>query len=152
MNDDREAIGPQAVVEEAREFWRESARQIVRESISSIEAAAKQVATIDGVLIGFYANAIAFSDLRGGLSETWQLALLVGPVCLWLLSASSAMSVFWLRSYVLNIQSSAGAKDTIERIARRKHWRLRTSFIFLFLATAMLIPVFVAYLRGCLGQ
>lgn len=148
MSDDQDAVGPQATVEEAREFWRESAKQIVRQSIPAIEESAKQAATIDGLLIGFYVHAVAFADLRGQVFQSWQLVLYISPVCFWLLSTGAALAVFWLKSYTLNIQSSTGAKDTIERIARQKHNRLRVSFIFLVAGILMLLLVLIVYLSG----
>jgi H+/Cl- antiporter ClcA len=143
--EDQAAVSYSPVAEEAREFWRNSARQIVRESISAIEESAGHAATINGVLIGFYVNAVALTQKRIQASALWQIVLFISPVCFWLLSMGAALGVFWIRNYTLNIQSSTGAKEIIETIARKKHNRLRISFILLFGGILSLLFVILAY-------
>ncbi len=61
------ADAPDAIgepVTELDEFWLETARTAVRESIASLEEAAKQLIGAVTLVEGIYFAAISFSDLR----------------------------------------------------------------------------------------
>ncbi len=131
---------------EAREFWREMARTLIRESITSVDETAKQVVTAAGVLAGLYFNAIAFGDLRGavkGFGELWPYLL---PIVFLLGSLFFALFVFLPSSYRVNLHSSHGARQVYERVVRRKLLHLRLAAAFLLLGVAALGWALYTYL------
>ena len=64
-------------------FWKENAKQLVGESISTIESVAKQIIVVGGLLEGLYFHAITFSDLRGSLEGTMLFVYLSPSYCGW---------------------------------------------------------------------
>src|SRR5437879_5874304 len=64
---------PDPIKEEARTFWRELGKDLIRKSIDPINEAAKQIIAVTGILEGLYFNAITFSNLRGKAPSGWYL-------------------------------------------------------------------------------
>jgi di/tricarboxylate transporter len=138
----------QSMVEETRAFWRNLAQQLVQDAIPTMEKAASQCLTVNAILIGFYVNAVAFSKLQGKALSLFSWASFLSPLSFWLISIIFALSVFWSKTYSVNLQSSTGSKDVIERIVQSKHRRLRLSYLFLVLGILLLIGVLFEFLSG----
>ena len=138
----------QDLVQEAGAFWRETGRNLVRQSIGSIDDAAKQILTVAGLLIGLYFNAIAFGDLRGTIDDPVQVAVYLAPIALLIASVTAALWVYFPGKYDLNILSSAGTKQVYERVLHRKLRALKIGSIFLVLGIAAVLMAVFRYLRG----
>lgn len=138
----------QTTLEETRSFWRNTAQKLIQESVPSIEKAASQCLTVNAILIGFYFNAVAFSNLhaKAKLLFTWIIFLL--PLSVWLISIIFTLGVFWPKAYTINLQSSTGSKAYIEKIVKTKHLRLKLSYFFLVLGILLLLYVLFEYLTG----
>ena len=55
------------------QFWKDTAKGLLGESIKSIEETAKQIIGVAGILEGVYFHAIAYSDIRGQLGGVGPL-------------------------------------------------------------------------------
>lgn len=146
MTKEDEKINSNTGLQDVREFWIDLARTVVRESLSSTESSAQQIVTLVGVLIGVYSGAITISTIRTQKLELWLLILLVSPIVFWLISLVASLGVFWPNKYTINIQSATGAKEFMENLLRKKHYRLQISFIFLFAGIIVLIIALISYL------
>jgi hypothetical protein len=132
-------------IEETRAFWREAAQKVVQDALPALESAASQCLTVNAILIGFYFNAAAF--LQGKITAPSIIKLLL-PLISWFISIIFALSVFLPRAYAINIQSSTGSKDFIERIIKTKHKWLKLSYLFLLIGISLLFWVVFDYLSG----
>ncbi|MGB2697031.1 MAG: hypothetical protein WBD28_04125 [Candidatus Zixiibacteriota bacterium] len=128
------------------EFWMNQGKGMIKESIKSIEDAAKQIIVVAGILEGIYFHAITYSDIRGSLTTIHGIFYLA-PLALWLISIFFAIRIFSPRVYETNIASSRESKETFTKVVEHKHRNLRisqkilvVSFAFLFIA--MLIYLF----------
>jgi hypothetical protein len=139
---------PDPLVEETRAFWREVGKTLVRESVGTIDATAKQIVGVAGVLAGLYVNAIAFSDLRGKVTGGWPLAIYLTPVVLLLISLSAALFVFFPGYHPLNIHSSEASRLVYEHVVTRKLRRLRIASLGLVLGVVAVFVAVLTYLRG----
>lgn len=137
---DKVAEEPPIVVAEPNPFWKENARKLVGESISTIEAVAKQIIVVTGLLEGLYFHAITFSDLRGSLSGG-MVWVYLSPIVLWLASLFFAMWTLSPQAQEININSSRSSKETFEDIVARKHLRLMISESLLL---ASFLPLMIA--------
>ena len=103
-----DAIGE--LVTELDEFWLQTARGTVTESISSLEEAAKQLISAVTLVEGIYFAAVSFSDLREVMAvqgtDAWlRIALFVSPIVLWLIRLFFAVRVFTPETYKTNPSS-----------------------------------------------
>lgn len=80
------------LIEETRDLWREVGQTLVRESVASLDEAAKQLIAVTGILEGLYFHAITFGDLRGQVSGG-QWLIYLAPVVLLLVSLNAALLV-----------------------------------------------------------
>lgn len=138
--EDNVAEEPTVVAVEPNPFWKENARKLVGESISTIEAVAKQIIVVTGLLEGLYFHAITFSDLKGSLSGG-MLWVYLAPIVLWLASLFFAMWTLSPQAQEININSSRSSKETFEDIVARKHLRLMVSEALLL---ASFLPLLIA--------
>src|SRR4051812_33784117 len=76
---------PEPLLEETRAFWRRMGKSLVRETIGTIDKAAKQIVGLAGILEGLYFHAITFTDLRGKVTGN-ALWIYVAPIGLLLIS------------------------------------------------------------------
>lgn len=139
---------PDPLPEETRSFWREIGKNMIHESIGTIDETSKQLVTVTAILEGLYFNAIAFSSLHGKVSSPWAFALYLLPIGLFLISLTAALLVFFPSSYQLNIHSSEAAQLVYERVVKRKLLFLRVAAAFLVLGIVSLFVVVLFYLRG----
>lgn len=130
----------------ARTFWWGMAEKLVQEAIPAIEEAAKQAATIAGILIGFYTNILAFSELPQKNPELWQVVLYLVPLVFWVIGLSCALSVFWTKTYEVTLFNAEQAKETFDNIIKRKHSRTRFSFVLLSVGIIFtIISIFIYF-------
>jgi uncharacterized membrane protein len=140
MNDE-----PPIITSEPNPFWRENARKLVGESISTIEDVAKQLIAVNSLLEGIYFHAIAFSDVKpvltGGIAGIY-----LAPILLWLLSLVFAVLTLSPKAYAININSSRDSKERFEEIVAKKHGMLKWSEFFLVLSFIALFAAVAHYL------
>jgi hypothetical protein len=127
---------PPVVIPEPDPFWREKAKEIVSESISTIE--------------GIYFHAITFSDVKPVLTP-WSTVMYLMPIFLWLGSLVFAVLTLSPKTYTINIYSSQDSKERFEDIVARKHGMLRVSEAFLILSFIALMVVLAHYLLAVPG-
>lgn len=139
---------PDPLPEEARSFWREMGKDMIQESLRTIDDTSKQLVTVAAILEGLYFHAITFSNLRGKVPGNWYLVLYLLPIGLLLISLSAALLVFFPNSYRLNIHSSEAARLVYKRVVQRKLLFLKVSAAFLVLSIISLFVVVLIYLRG----
>ena len=130
------------------QFWKDTAKGLLGESIKSIEETAKQIIGVAGILEGLYFHAIAYSDIRGQLGGVGPLLLYLLPLLLWLVSLLAALLVFFPRAYASNISSWRESKAAFERIVTYKHNMLKVAGLFLVLGALALFAAMGAYLVG----
>lgn len=130
---------------EPNPFWRENARKLVGESISTIEDVAKQLIAVNSLLEGIYFHAIAFSDVKPVLSG-WTAGVYLAPILLWLLSLICAVLTLSPKAYAININSSRDSKERFEEIVAKKHGMLKISEAFLILSFLALFTAVAHYL------
>ena len=130
------------------QFWKDTAKGLLGESIKSIEETAKQIIGVAGILEGVYFHAIAYSDIRGQLGGVGPLLLYLLPLLLWLVSLLAALLVFFPRAYDTNISSWRESKAFFERVVTYKHNMLKIAGLFLALGALALFAAMGAYLAG----
>ena len=126
-------------------FWKENARKLVGESISTMESVAKEIIVVAGLLEGLYFHAITFSDLRGEL-EGDMLVVYLAPLALWLASLSLAILTLSRKDYQININSSSDSKQVFEAIVEKKYSRLKMAEVFLIASFIFLFWAVFSYL------
>ena len=146
MNDEPPIITP-----EPNPFWRENARKLVGESISTIEEVAKQLIAVNSLLEGIYFHAITFSDVKPAMTSTWIAVIYLSPIFLWLLSLVFAVLTLSPNAYKININSSSASKETFEKIVARKHGMLKVSETFLIISFIALMAALAHYLLAVPG-
>jgi len=138
---------PDPLLDETRAFWREIGKSMIRESIGTIDEAAKQMIGVISLLEGLYFHAITFSDLRGKINNDLLIVYLL-PIVLLLVSLIAALIVFAPDRYRLNFTSAEAGKIVYERIIRIKQLAFHTAAIFLVLGIGSVLLSALAYLRG----
>lgn len=136
---------PDKNLEEARLFWRETGRGLIRDSILAIDETARQIITVSGILEGLYFHSITFSDIRKELTN-FDLFIYILPLALLLLSLATALLVFFPESNRINILSSDGSKKIYEDIVKSKLMTMRVSSIFLVLGIGSIVAAMIKYL------
>lgn len=136
---------PYPLEEETREFWRETGRGLVRQSIGALDETAKQVMGVAGILVGLFFNAVALGDLRGKLAGS-ELVVYLLPIACLVVSVSAALKVYFPSRYFLNLLSSEGSKAIYEDIFRRKRRWLWVASVFLVLGILGVLATMFLYL------
>ena len=124
--------------------WLELMDAARKDSLRSIEEAAKQLIGLDGLISGIYFGAFAFTDLSN--LQAGSRILFIAPVVLWL--ASLVMSVLALtpRAYAYNPHSPDEARKVYTRLVAVKDRRLKIAlWIFVASIVALVIALW-AYL------
>ena len=147
MNDSE----PPVVTPEPDPFWRENARKLVGESISTIEEMAKQLIVVNSLLEGIYFHAITFSDVKPVIFSPWIAAIYLAPIILWLMSLVFALLTLLPKAYAININSSRASKETFEKIVAKKHGMLKVSEFFLIISFVGLMLAMAHYLLAVQG-
>lgn len=142
MNEEPPVISP-----EPNPFWKENAKNLVSESIATVEEVAKQLITVNSALEAIYFTAITFSDIKGNLTY-FAGAIYLFPVLLWLLSLVFAVLVLSPKNYAININSSSDSKERFNEIVTKKYLMLRWSELFLILSFIALFAALAYYLMA----
>ncbi|HII06834.1 MAG TPA: hypothetical protein HA349_05850 [Methanotrichaceae archaeon] len=132
-------------------FWLETAQGAAKESVTSMEVAAKQLISVTSLLQAIYFAAISFSELKGSLvaedAVGWLLVLLfVLPIVFWLASLGFAVRVFKPETYKTNLSSPDLARQMYEGMVAYKHEQLQRAHLFLLLGFVPLVVNIVLYL------
>lgn len=146
MNEEPPVISP-----EPNPFWKENAKNLVSESIATVEEVAKQLITVNSALEAVYFTAITFSDIKGNLTYLTG-AIYLSPVLLWLLSLVFAVLVLSPKKYAININSSSDSKERFIEIVTRKYLMLKWSELFLILSFVALFAALAHYLMAASAQ
>jgi hypothetical protein len=146
MSHQAEPADPQSAVDETYKFWREIARETVKNSATSVEETAKQLITVIGILEGLYFHAITFGDLKGKITELLPLLTYLSPLIFWLFALIAASLVLFPRAYTLNINSSEAAKKLHEEAIPRKYLFLVLSLVWMVIGMLFLIIALWVYL------
>jgi hypothetical protein len=146
----KDAVGEP--VTEMDEFWLETARTAVRESIASMEEAAKQLIAAVTLVEGIYFAAISFSDLRmvmavQGAQSDSHILLFVSPIVLWLVCLFFAVRVFTPKNYETNLSSPQLAEQLYRELVDYKHRNLKCAYWSLLAGFVPLVVALVYYLR-----
>jgi hypothetical protein len=139
-------------VTELDEFWLETARTAVRESVASLEEAAKQLIAAVTLVEGIYFAAISFSDLRKAMAvqgpEAWlRIGLFVLPIVLWLVCLFFAVRVFTPKNYETNLSSPELAEQFYRELVGYKHRNLKRAYWALLAGFVPLVISVVYYLQ-----
>ncbi len=138
---------PPIVPVEPNPFWKENAKKIVSESISSTEESARQLIVVNSLLEAIYFHAVTFSDVKPRLSGEIDIAIIyLAPVTMWLLSLIFAVLAQIPRIYQININSSSDSKERFIEIVSRKHRMLKISEFFLIASFIVLFVALMHYL------
>jgi hypothetical protein len=135
------------LLKETREFWRDIGKEMIRQTIASIDEPAKQIIGVAGILEGLYFHAIAFADLRGQVAG-WAMIVYLSPIALLLVSLIAALLVFFPDYYRLNFNASEASRQVYERVVAGKLVALRFASGFLALGVGALFLAVLAYLGG----
>jgi hypothetical protein len=139
-------------VTELDEFWLETARTAVRESVASLEEAAKQLIAAVTLVEGIYFAAISFSDLRKvmavqGTEANLRILLFVSPIVLWLVCLFFAVRVFTPETYRTNLSSPELAERLYRDLVGYKHRNLKRAYWALLAGFVPLVMAVVYYLK-----
>jgi hypothetical protein len=150
-NDHQQEI-PGAFVSSLDNFWLDTARGAVKESIGSLEEAAKQLITAVTLLQGIYFAAISFSDVKKAMDVEgvfgWlKILLFVSPIILWLICLVLAVKVFKPETYKTNLSSPDLAKETLMMIVQYKKAKLDQAYLMLLIGFVPLIGAILYYLK-----
>lgn len=145
---------PEAVSEPVTDqdhFWLEIAQGMAKESVSSLEEAAKQLITVASLLQGIYFAAISFSDLKKVLVvqdiKGWLLVILfTGPIIPWLLSVGLAIQVFKPESYETNLRSPKLSHEVYKKVVEYKQRYLHYAHWALLAGSMLLVINIIVYL------
>jgi len=134
-------------------FWLETVQNATKESVRSLEEAAKQLITITSLSQGIYFAAVSFIDLKKALvqfseAQQWGItAALLIPLLFWLASLYFAILVFKPKTYQANLNSPDLARETYQEIVAYKHKQLGSAHIALILGFIALLINIVAFWR-----
>lgn len=132
--------------EKVLDFWEEVSKEIVKESIGSLEEATKQTVSTIGILSGLYINAVAFGDINETDLNLLQILIYALPLVCWLLGIYFAIQVRWNQYYKLDLFDAYEAKSTWEQIVNFKHQNLNIANIYLLLGLALATVAIIQYL------
>lgn len=150
MPDTPDAIGEP--VTDLDEFWVDTARTSVKESVASLEEAAKQLITAVTLVEGIYFAAVSWSDMKKVMAasgtEAWlTIALFVSPIVLWLACLFFAVRVFTPENYKTNLSSPEMAERFYRKMVRYKHRNLKRAYWALLFGFVPMLAAIVCYLR-----
>ena len=150
MGDKADAVGEP--VTELDEFWLEIARDTVKESISSLEEAAKQLISAVTLVEGIYFATVSFSDLRKvtavqGTDAWLRVLLFVSPIVIWLICLFFAVRVFTPETYKTNLSSPELAEGVYKEMVGYKHRNLKRAYWALMAGFVMMVVAVVYYLK-----
>ena len=133
---------------ELRALWREVGKDMVKGSVKTLDEVGKQLIAVDGVLVGLYFNAIAFSDLHAAALQGGQVWVYMLPVVFLLLSLFAALMLFYPDRYSVDVRSISAIKLVHGRAAAGKLLLVRLSAWMLLLGILFIGLALYIYLRS----
>ncbi len=126
-------------------FWTGIIKDFFRQSINSIESAAKQIITITGIVTGIYFHAITFTDIR---KEATTLAgiIYVLPIILWLLSLIFSFKVLNPKVYLMSFTTEEIAKENYRLLSKKKYSQYRYAYQLFLVGIAAVALALIHYL------
>lgn len=136
------------------DFWIETGRNAISDSIANQIDAAKQLISITSILQAIYFAAISFSDLKKELFSyqtnmggTYLLILIfVSPIIFWLLSLAFSVRVLVPLSRGAMIDSPTGIRSMVQEAIYFKSKYLRAAHLMLIFGFIPLIISIAIYL------
>ena len=152
QKNDRQTEVLGAFVSSLDNFWLDTARGSVKDSIGGLEEAAKQLITAVTLLQGIYFAAISFSDVKKAMDTEgvfgWlRILLFIGPIIFWLICLVLAVKVFKPETYKTNRSSPDLARDTLMKIVEYKKKKLDQAYLMLLIGFIPLIGAILYYLK-----
>jgi hypothetical protein len=135
-------------LDELDNFWLDTMRDVTKNSITSIEDAAKQLIPVISILQAIYFAAISFSNLKASpmLHNLMAVFLFVSPIICWFVSLAFAISVFIPRKFQTNLNSPSKSSRTYDKIAEFKQKLLWYAYIALLIGFVPLLVCIAVYL------
>jgi hypothetical protein len=133
-------------------LWLDIAHGVAKESINSVEGAAKQVIGITSALQALYFAVISFGDLRrmilsAGIPNRWfTIAVFLAPPAVWVLSLAFAALCFSPKPYRTNLRSPDLAERFYRDIVQYKHRQLVRSYSTLLIGFILVLANAFGYL------
>ena len=139
-------------IDEADSSWLEVSKDSIKESIHSIEEAAKQLMGIAILEEGLYIVVVFFSDLRKvtavqGTDAWLRVILFVSPIVIWLICLFFAVRVFTPETYKTNLSSPGLAESVYKEMVGYKHRNLKRAYWALMAGFVPLVVAMVYYLK-----
>lgn len=131
-------------------FWKDTILAMAKESISSIEEAAKNLIAAAAFLEGVYFHAISFADLKIIFASPryfdyhWMLVFLFSlPILLWFAVLACATLVLTTKTYSVHPDEPEDAKRIYLRIADTKQtWLMRGLYILMASFVVLFVDIF----------
>lgn len=138
-------------VDELDQFWLDTARTAVKESVSSLEEAAKQLIGAVTLVEGIYFAAVSWSDMKTIMAvQGWavwlRIALFISPIVLWLACLFYATRVFTPETYQTNLSSPDLAEQFHLDLVSYKHKNLKRAHKALLAGFAFMLAAVIYYL------
>jgi hypothetical protein len=139
-------------IDETDSFWLEVSKDSIKESIHSIEEAAKQLMGIAILEEGLYIVVVFLSDLRKvtavqGTDAWLRVLLFVSPIVIWLICLFFAVRVFTPETYKTNLSSPELAEGVYKVMVGYKHRNLKRAYWALMAGFVMMVAAVVYYLK-----
>lgn len=128
--------------DEKADFWERHRLESPIRGIETVRDGARQLITVTALLQGVYFAVISVSDCKSQ-ATVWQLALLLAPAVLWLLSLFYALGVVVPADFTISCKSPG--RD-LEAICEKKYRRMRVSYAVLLGSLVVLLADLCIYL------
>lgn len=127
--------------------WLELMDNAHKDSLKSIDDAAKQIIGLSGIISSIYYGAVALSKLSAASLQGGNRVLFIAPVVLWLASLVAAVLALIPRAYSYNPYSPDEAREAYQRVVAAKDRRLKIA-LWLFVASIIaLVGALCKYLE-----
>ena len=133
-------------------FWRQAIQEIRKDSVKTVEDAARQLIALVTLLSGLYFHAITFSQLpKGAVLSVVGLrldvkVLFIGPLAVWVLCLLAAILVLIPRRYLLSPYAPDEAERVVGQALTWKYRWLQVALALLVVSLAWLVVAAWVYL------
>jgi hypothetical protein len=142
MNEDIEI---QEYIEESGEFWSRAVKDMLKESLTVIESASRQIITVNGIVIGIYFHAITYSKAAAHLTA-FASVIYLAPVVCWLISLIFSLLVVGPKLRPMRFLNEEIARQDFFSITQDKFQKYRRSIISFIAGVGFLLVVLFHYL------
>ncbi|HEX9922005.1 MAG TPA: hypothetical protein VGD99_05035 [Anaerolineae bacterium] len=126
------------------QFWRQAIREIRKDSVKTVEDAARQLIGLVTLLSGLYFHAITFGQAPQGYPDV--KVLFVGPLALWVLCLLAASLVLFPRRFLLSPYDPDETERLIGQALTYKYRLLRVALGLLVISLGWLVVAAWVYL------